>query len=487
MQYLMLSKAKQTLLSSVAIAIALSVSGCSDSDSEPLPEPTPLPTPEPTPSPVDELTVAIDFSKETSWEAGFADFPTGGEQDYEMAYESESAFDLFAGGSDIGYMLTSHNRSDDVIMFVKGQVEGLSPNTWYKVAFDAELASNVGSDMCSGIGGSPAALTVKVGASAEEPQTVVESRSEDFNILNMDIGHQTKRGYDALVVGDIGIEGFENCDSGFDKFALKSFDTSSQDFRVKADNDGKVWLLLATDSGYEGKSVVYFTDVVASFSRVTEADISEQQYNFVEASHFSDSIAYDYPQGREIEWEITSESEQSYLDIAGVWQQGHMLHFYNRSDDTGLFVVTPLQGLEPEQSYQATFTLGLATNVMDGCFGIGGAPDSVAVKAGVSGIKPDTSSDEGETLRLNLDVGQQMNGGASAALMGKIGSSELEDCDPSNRYFAQRIYSGEEIEPIAFTADDEGMAWVFFGIESGFEGPTTVFLTDASIRVSKAE
>jgi hypothetical protein len=46
------------------------------------------------------------------------------------------------------------NRSDDLFMYWKGQIVGLSPGTSYRASIEVEFATNVPSG-CVGVGGSP--------------------------------------------------------------------------------------------------------------------------------------------------------------------------------------------------------------------------------------------------------------------------------------------------------------------------------------------
>jgi len=67
---------------------------------------------------------------------------------------------------------------------------------------------------------------------------------------------------------------------------------------------------------------------------------------------------------------------------------GFLLHSYNRSDDTGMLLNVPIKGLEANARYSTIFKATIATHVNNLCFGTGGAPHAVTVKAGLSGDKP---------------------------------------------------------------------------------------------------
>ena len=104
-------------------------------------------------STTEESTTQFTFSFDDDaqgWVAGFADLPV----DFNSAiYEFDSGYrplpDGLEGG---GVFLTGHNRSDDLFMFLKRQVEGLRPNAFYAVAISLDMATNVPAGLV-GIGG----------------------------------------------------------------------------------------------------------------------------------------------------------------------------------------------------------------------------------------------------------------------------------------------------------------------------------------------
>ncbi len=79
-----------------------------------------------------------------------------------------------------------------------------------------------------------------------------------------------------------------------------------------------------------------------------------------------------------------------------------------------MYYKSRLTGLMPNTLYRAGFVLGLATNAPRGCTGVGGAPgESVYLKAGVSAVEPVAILAGDGHLRMNIDKGNQSNGGAA--------------------------------------------------------------------------
>lgn len=468
-----------------AIASSLVLTACDD-DSE---------QNEVTPLPPKAFVFHTDFADESNWQAGFADYPKGKEDEWMLEAEAQAEFELEQGGSASGFRLQSFNKSDDTKMFLKQKVEGLKANTWYDLSFNIELASNIaGQGRCSGIGGSPDALTVKLGASTIEPElTEGTNGTETYNYLNIDLGQQTQRGFDAIAAGNVGIDDFPSCDTEYDKYGVKTITSQSQTFQVRTDAHGEAWVILATDSGFEGFSNIYFTQAAISFTEVEPPESESILVDFTSSQEYSEYIAWDYPVGREAEWEISAEALAPYLNLSGQWQTGYYMHFYNRSDDTGMFVLTPLKGLEPHTSYSATFSATIATNVGETCAGIGGAPNEVFLKAGISGKKPEVEIERGNSsatgsedyYRLTMDIGNQIESGEQANTLGKIGSPEFDFCDPEHQQFALTTKEEEGQVELYFETDENGLAWIYLGMDSGFEGPSTLYLDKLNIELRK--
>ncbi|GAB3266811.1 hypothetical protein GCM10027347_35070 [Larkinella harenae] len=152
------------------------------------------------------------------------------------------------------FMISSHNRSDDLFMFLKKKVTGLRPNQSYKIVFDIELASQYATNSV-GIGGSPgSSVYLKAGASAVEPKKVKEG--DDYR-LNIDKGNQAEGSAAVPVLGNIGV--------GDDATQYKLIQrTNQQPITMKTNDAGELWLLVGTDSGFEGLTTLYYNKIKVS-------------------------------------------------------------------------------------------------------------------------------------------------------------------------------------------------------------------------------
>jgi len=198
-----------------------------------------------------DFTWAFDLDAE-GWTAGFADLPV----DYDPSiYELESGHRPLPGGlHGGGIYLQGHNRSDDLFMFVKRQVGGLVPNGTYSVSVSIDLATNVPAG-AFGIGGSPgASVYVKAGAATVEPDAF--ERADGHLRMNIDKGNQSRGGTPMAVVGDVA---HPEVQSG--EYRLKILDGPDLTVTAHADADGRLWLVVGTDSGFEGLTALYLARV----------------------------------------------------------------------------------------------------------------------------------------------------------------------------------------------------------------------------------
>ncbi len=230
-----------------------------------IPTPTTAPTPTPAPSPttaVPSPTVApvpddveFNFSFENDaegWVVGFADLPVNYDQStYELDHEHRPLPDGLEGG---GIYVQGHNRSDDLFMFLKRLVDGLRPDTTYAVSVSVDLTTNVPAGLV-GIGGAPGeSVYVKAGASTVEP-LAVEDDSRHLR-MNIDKGNQSNGGEAMVVLGDVAHPEVAN-----DEYRIKTLDNTALSLSVATDSEGQAWLIVGTDSGFEGLSRFYYARI----------------------------------------------------------------------------------------------------------------------------------------------------------------------------------------------------------------------------------
>jgi len=198
------------------------------------------------------LELSCDFDiDQNEWVGGFADYGVGREEEVELNFFHDSLpppLDTTQGA----LRITGRNLSDNLFMFTKTNVTGLAPNTVYELTFDIELAHNAPEESV-GIGGSPGASNfLKVGAAPTEPMQVAV---DDFYRLNLDKGNQSQGGDDAIVIGNIGHDGDEF------EYRLIQRDNSGNPLRAATNDLGQLWLFIGVDSGFEGVTNFYITEI----------------------------------------------------------------------------------------------------------------------------------------------------------------------------------------------------------------------------------
>ncbi|NDI34065.1 DUF3221 domain-containing protein [Chengkuizengella sediminis] len=203
------------------------------------------------------------------WTGDFADYPVDyDESQYQLEYARESVPSEIEPESN-ALFLSGVNRSDDLFMFIKKKVDmsyGLKPNTNYLVNFEFEIASNAPAG-AFGVGGAPGeSVYVKAGATTEEPSLIIQ---DGYYRMNIDKGNQSTSGKDAIVLGNLAKV------SGTFDFSYELINFNNLNFKdafiAKTDENGELWLLIGTDSGFEGITSIYIPKVKATF---TEAQVS---------------------------------------------------------------------------------------------------------------------------------------------------------------------------------------------------------------------
>jgi hypothetical protein len=192
-----------------------------------------------------------DFAADAQgWAGNFADYPMGSEEFYELefGYENLPAPLDSAKGA---LKLSGSNRSDDLFMYAYRRITGLAPGTVYNITFHVEFASNVADNMV-GIGGSPGeSVYIKAGATDIEPGREIDDM--DYYRMDIDKGNQSQGGNDMIVIGD-----FSN-DTDQEVYTLKTVTNDEQAFSVMPNDAGELWIIVGTDSGFEGSTTIYYS------------------------------------------------------------------------------------------------------------------------------------------------------------------------------------------------------------------------------------
>lgn len=188
------------------------------------------------------------------WKGDFSDYPVGDS----IAYGLYVRHDLLPDnlGDRKGLMVSGTNYSDDLFMFIKKRVTGLIPSREYQIGFQLKFASNAPTGTV-GVGGSPGeSVYLKAGASAIEP---IKVTSNGYYQMNIDKGNQLSGGQDMVLVGNIASQS-----TSFDYSLVERNNGAS--FTATSDANGELWLIVGTDSGFEGTTTLYYTEIRVIFT-----------------------------------------------------------------------------------------------------------------------------------------------------------------------------------------------------------------------------
>lgn len=204
----------------------------------------------------DNIELYYDFSTGfQGWEAGFADYPVGKETEWGLN-SSLASLPAPLNITRRAILLTGENHSDDLFMYITRGIKDLMPNGRYAVRFRVTLATNAPRN-CIGVGGAPGeAVVLKVGATATEPQRLVDAAG--YYRTNFDYGAQLGSGRDVAPVGNLANSN-ENCLAPV--YELKEIDSGPTPLAFTADANGRLWLIVGIDSGFEGTTTAYLASV----------------------------------------------------------------------------------------------------------------------------------------------------------------------------------------------------------------------------------
>ncbi|TJY37551.1 copper amine oxidase N-terminal domain-containing protein [Cohnella pontilimi] len=190
-----------------------------------------------------------------NWIGEFADLPSQGDNTiYELEHKRE-LLPLPGNTKNYGYKFQGMNRSDDLFMFMYKKVSGLQPNATYNVSMLFDLYTNEAGGSF-GIGGSPSeAVHVKAGVVNMEPKPIIV---DDYFRMSIDTGSQSQSGKQMQRIGNIA-----KPDAGQEGYQRKPF---KYDTKVTTNKNGEAYLVIGTDSGYEGLTTLYYDNIQADFS-----------------------------------------------------------------------------------------------------------------------------------------------------------------------------------------------------------------------------
>lgn len=233
----------------------------------------------------------------------FSDYPN--EQGVEEFYELRSGHkEVPIAEAGKGLFLSGNNHSDDLFMGYYKDLSGLVPETEYHFTVRFQLATNVENDMI-GIGGAPGeSVFVKCGVASKEPENSLDSLNHFC--LNIDKGSQSTSGSDMIVVGNLAKE-------EINRPGEYEFNEIETKVIARTDEAGTAYLVIGTDSGFEGVTSYYLDDISVSWAdtatvSITRGDAVKMLFDHahrwdeaVGPPTFTD-VAWDAPYAEAVAW-----------------------------------------------------------------------------------------------------------------------------------------------------------------------------------------
>jgi len=185
---------------------------------------------------------------------------------------------IFNGGQDRGirplpaevnvggrvYYLALNNTADDAFVFLfknLGRDRGLQPESTYLLSFTIDITGDAFAAAIGG-GGSPATrIYLKARGNTVEPR--LQPSSDDFEFvsrLNLDIGGQSQDGASVSVAENIAndINSLTSRPGGPEEFRFRLFRREhTHPVALRTDPSGRLFILVGTDSGFEGITRLY--------------------------------------------------------------------------------------------------------------------------------------------------------------------------------------------------------------------------------------
>lgn len=226
--------------------------------------------------PTDAPAFTFEFDRgPQGFTGGFADYPPAHAPSYELTSDYRTLPPPLQSRS--GLFLSGVNHSGGLFMFLKGSVSGLQPGALYTVTVNLEVATNTPTG-CVGVGGPPGeSVWIKAGVSAVEPLPV---RNGSHLRMNIDVGAQSNGSEQAVVLGNVANS--RSCEQSR-QWELKSFGDRPMPAPIAIPADGRVWLLLGTDSGFASRTEIYFTRASVTFMPMAAAGRGRCTENYVTA------------------------------------------------------------------------------------------------------------------------------------------------------------------------------------------------------------
>jgi len=233
------------------------------------------------------------------------------------------------------------------------------------------------------------------------------------------------------------------------------------------------------------RTAAFFIAVFTAAQAAVVAQAIELDYNFHRGTLGWTADFADYPPNIGTGYELDARLRFMPRKLTRLPRQGFYIQGHNRSADLFMFLKRRLKiedGIAAGQTYRVEYAITLASNAATGCVGIGGAPgESVYLKAGASSIEPLAVLQSNGYLTMNVDKGNQSQGGTAASVAGNIANGI--PCEQALTYFSFALIQRIHQHTTNVTANANGELWLLVGTDAGFEGLTSLYYQSIRVRL----
>jgi hypothetical protein len=187
-----------------------------------------------------------------NWQSFFSDYPIGEEVFYELEFNN-TFLPPPLDQNVKSLKINGNNHSDDLFSAIFRRFENLQPNKSYSITFNIDIASNalIGG---TGVGGDPN-LSLGAGGINYLPKNIIDK--SNYYRPNFISKIQSGQPNDVFkIIGKIG-----SSKTYPTPYKIINRNNIDNPFIITTNSNGEFWLMIATDSGFEGITTLHYKSI----------------------------------------------------------------------------------------------------------------------------------------------------------------------------------------------------------------------------------
>ncbi len=201
----------------------------------------------------------FDFKEDAQgWTGDFANYTEASRVNLQLEVNRTDIPEKLGDSKSIKFSV--NNLNEDLLMFMKRQVQGLDSNATYKIECEVRLISEMITDT-SNIEDSKSMIYFKYGSSKIEPVTEF-MENDSKHEFSLDAGDADKDGSDLKFIGRLGFP------QSADQPKVHNITSYHKPIFVQTDNNGKLWLVFGIETKHDLHMSFYFDTIVIYYTKV---------------------------------------------------------------------------------------------------------------------------------------------------------------------------------------------------------------------------